>query len=257
MKLNYIAFGLLLFVFACGQQNSNNQPEASKPKTNFEKMLDAHGSLEKWNSYGTLEFDIYSSSDTVHHIIDLKSREELATTDKYKVFFGKENLWVAPDKEAYGKDEPQFYKNLWFYFFSLPFVAADQGVNQFDLESKTMGDVQYNGIKLTFGENVGDSPDDQYLLWLNAKSNQLEWINYSVTYWNEENAEKYSAIKYQEWQTVDGLTVPRLFSGHKWQGDTIGDERYRFVFDNVKFSESRPDPSLFTQPEASYTEQYQ
>ena len=226
-------------------------------KSNFENLLDAHGSLDLWNSFGTLEFDRYSDKDTVHHIINLKTREEFVEkAGSYQVGYGLEGFWIGPDSSAFSASDPKFYRNLWFYFFSLPFVTADPGANQNDIAQVKMNNQVYDGIQITFGENVGDSPEDIYRLWMDPKTKQLEWINYSVTYWDKRNAEKFNAIVFNEWQEINGLMVPKEMSGHKFQGDTIGERRYHFIFDNVKFNASAPDPALFETPEAAYFEVY-
>ncbi len=244
---------LIIVTWSCSNEKSTEKPE---PRSSFQKMQQAHGGVDTWNQYNSLEFDRISDDDTVHHMINLKTREELMSNSQYTVFFGKDHLWISPDKQAFGKEDPRFYKNLWFYFFSLPFVSGDEGVNQIDTTGRQLGNSYYHGVKLTFGDDTGDSPDDQYLLWLDSNNYQLQWINYSVTFWNKENADRYSALVYENWSESGGLLVPGLLTGYRWENDSLGKERYQYTFENIKFSTNFPDSTRFVMPEAAYAEQF-
>jgi len=79
---------------------------------------------------------------------------------------------------------------------------ADDGVSLEDLGSKEVNDRKYNVIKATFGEGVGDASEDQYILYVNPNTNKIDFINYSVTYFDKTKATKYNALKY-EWQNVN------------------------------------------------------
>ena len=99
---------------------------------------------------------------------------------------------------------------------------------------------------------MGDAPDDQYILWLEPNTGQLAIINYSVTYGKgAASSEDYNAIVFNEWQEVDGLIVPKKFTGHIWEDGKLGKERYGFEFSNVSFTTEQPDPSEFATPEGA------
>ncbi len=270
-KLLLIAF--TLFVFACeapkkAEKEAKAEMEAKKeaikkevkvPTTLFEKSVAFHGGLETWNSFGTLKFDRVSAQGTSTHTLDLKNRNELIKNPESTLTFTETGYWNNPDQvnEKGERQNPRFFRNLWFYFFGLPFVTADPGANQETMEDATLDGKTYNRVKITFGENVGDAPDDQYILWLDPTTKQLELINYSVTYGKgKEASEKYNVIVFNEWQTVNGLKVPKAFKGHAWEDNKIGDVRYEFEFSNVSFSTERPDPSFFSTPEGAYYEDY-
>ncbi|MBL6445598.1 hypothetical protein JMN32_04715 [Fulvivirga sp. 29W222] len=48
---------------------------------------------------------------------------------------------------------------------------------------------------------------------------------------------------------MNGLLVPAVMEGHKFEADSIGDLRYRAEFSKALFSEEAPDQSLFMMPE--------
>ncbi len=57
------------------------------------------------------------------------------------------------------------------------------------------------------------------------------------------------AIVFEEWQTVDGLLVPKVAPFYNWTGSDIEDEPLgRLEFSNVRFMTERPDPARFQKP---------
>ncbi|MEQ9423407.1 MAG: DUF6503 family protein [Cyclobacteriaceae bacterium] len=252
-----IVLSLILFTISCAEKkNVQEKVENERPDVyanvipELKANLEAHGGLEKWRSLGTLEYDRLTSSGGDHQVIDLKSRKDLVKNDSlYTIGFDGENVWITPDKDA--KKNARFFHNLYFYFFAFPYVVADPGTNQ-----EYLGQIEFNGktydkIKITYGENVGDSPEDQYILWCDAESKKLDFINYSVTYFDDSNPEKYNALVYDEWQEIDGLLMPKNWTHYRWENDTIGEIRGSQVFENVSVATSTPDPSLFEMPEGA------
>lgn len=252
LKLAIIA----LIVFGCGQQNqqqatdtipaSNQSPEILPQ---LKATLDQHGGLDLWNKFGTLSFE----EKGVRHTLNLRTRDEVFAKDSaYTVGYNGDQVWVLPDSSAFPR--ARFYRNLYFYFFSLPFVAADPGVNHEFLGQKTFNGVLYDMVKLSYEANVGDSPDDQYILYIESETKQLGMINYSVTYFDKNRAEQYSAVVYRGWTKVNGLVVPSGFDGYRWENDTLGEKRYEVNLSNISFKNEVPDNVLFQAPEGAYIE---
>lgn len=248
MKIvNIIPIALALIVFGCQSKEQSNEIVTLKYPELFSKALRAHGGLDTWNSYGTLKFDEISGVDTIFHLLDLKNRNErMEKAGQYRIGYTPDSIYIQPSKDSFPGKDPRFMQNLRFYFFAIPFVTADPGVNQIALESKKMNGKACNRIKITFGEEVGIAPKDQYILWFGKEDNLLKMINYSVTYYNEEKAESYNAIVYNKWEEVAGLKVPTELIGYKWENDMLGVERYRKYFSNISFSKDRPAPNVFT-----------
>lgn len=259
-KINLIVVAVFAILISCEapkKQEETQKVEEKAPATPFEKTLAFHGGLDNWNSFGTLKFDRISAGGVAEHVLDLKNRSELIKTEKSTLAFGTDGYWTDALKPEEGEKLKgvRFQRNLWFYFFGLPFVTADPGANQELLSDGTLKGEQYNRVKITFGENVGDAPDDQYILWLNKTSGKLKMINYSVTYGRGKSAsENYNAIVFTEWQEANGFTVPKKFEGYQWSADTLGDLRYQFEFANVSFEKQRPADDIFAAPEnVAYT----
>lgn len=250
---------LMVLFFACNPQTKTSEDTLIEPDVyenvipELKACLEAHGGLKKWRSFGSLEYDrATAKGGGDHSIIDLRNRKDLVKNDTaYTVGFDGTDAWITPGKDAM-RSAPRFFHNLYFYFFALPFVVADPGTNQEFIGQKTFNGLTYNKIKITYGENVGDSPEDQYILWVNAQTNQLDFINYSVTYFDKSRAEKYNALVYSDWKDIDGLKVPTILTSYRWEEDTLGDVRGSNTFSNILFSERQPDQAIFQVPEGAY-----
>jgi hypothetical protein len=226
--VNAITIVLALIVFGCQPKRQIKEEVTSKYPETFANALKAHGGLDTWNSMGRVEFDEITDKDTVNHLIDLKNRNErMEKESQYIVGYTSDSIYFHPDQSSFPGKDPRFYHNLRFYFFALPFVTADPGVNHEVLEPRTILDTECNRVKITFGNEVGFAPKDQYILWYGKKDNLLKMINFSVTYYNPEKAENYNAIVYSKWEEIAGLKVPTEMIGYKWENDSLGDERYR------------------------------
>ncbi|MTI39455.1 DUF6503 family protein [Fulvivirga lutimaris] len=228
---------------------STESPQIEYPEL-LQKALDAHGGLEKWNSYNSLQYQLSSTlgeEKTETQLIDLKSRKVLIKGDSFKLGMDGEQVWVSPNKEAFGTMSARFYHNLIFYFFSIPYVLADPGIQYKDLGTVTLDSTSYRALKVSYNEGVGDADDDFYIAHFNPETFRMEMLLYTVTYFSGEKHENYNALKY-DWQQVNGLWLPSGFTGYKYTDGVIGDVRYQSEFTNVILSEEKPDQSLFDMP---------
>lgn len=230
--------------------NNSQSAENQYPEL-LQKALEAHGGIDKWNSYSSLQFDLHStlgSEKSETHLIDLKSRKVLIQSDSFRLGMDGSQVWVSPNKEAFGTMSARFYHNLIFYFFSIPYVLADPGIQYEDLGTLTLDSTNYRALKVSFNEGVGDADDDFYIAHFNPETYKMEWLLYTVTYFSGEKHENYNALKY-EWHEVNGLWLPSGLTGYKYENGVIGDIRYQSSFNDVKLSEETPNQKVFEMPE--------
>jgi len=258
-----ILFIALSFMIGCGnnKEDSSKQKSKEEPSVDYSKYpeplskaLQAHGGLDTWKDYKSLDFDKITEEGREHHLIDLEKRKVLIITEDYQLGFNGEKIWVNPDKESFPGSSPRFYHNLWFYFYAFPFIVTDLGANQKSIGTETFNGEKYEKVLVTYNNGVGDSPEDQYILYINKENNQLDFINYSVTYFDESKATDYNVLVYDEWKKVGNLILPVALTGYKWENDTIGDERYKMTFDNIRLRTVKPDQDLFEIPDQAYVE---
>ena len=216
----------------------------------FNQVLQAHGGQQNWYKLGAMQYQVTRDGNTEIHIIDLKNRKSLIKANTYSIGQNGEQVWVSPEKAAFPGKSARFYHNLYFYFYAIPFVLADPGGNYEKLQNLVLAGKSYEVIQVTFGEGVGDSPDDQYRLLINPDTNRLEWLLYTVTYFGGKPGEqKFNALKYSNYQKHQGLLFPKQLIGYTYEKDKLGEERYRATFENLQLKEGQPDQRQFEMPE--------
>jgi len=141
-----------------------------------------------------------------------------------------------------------------FYFFGMPFVFADRGAKQESLGKKTFQGKEYEAVKITFAGGTGDTPEDYYVAYIDPATAHLKMVYYVVTYPALRKGRPLAelephAIVFDEWQTVDGLLVPKSAPFYHWTGSEIeGKPLGTLLFRAVHFLEEAPAASKFEKP---------
>jgi len=214
----------------------------------FKKGIEAHGGWEAWKEMKTLEFSIIKNAQKEKHTIDLISRKARIEHPNWTIGFDGSEVWITPDKEAFGKRSPRFYHNLYFYFFAMPFVLADPGIEYEVMEPDSLNGQLYNPVKISFKEGVGDAPEDIYIAYFDQTSHIMSALLYTVTYYSGEASQRYNALIYDNWIDVNGLKLPASFKGYTYENGDINDIRYDLGFEGISLSEQLSDPSIFEMP---------
>lgn len=265
MKIYIYAILLLTSLWSCNTSTEKAKTSETPAKQDpvldmsaypelFQKALEAHGGLQTWKSFGGLKFDLETTLGETKketHQVDLWTRKVRIEGENFVLGMDGENVWVSPSKEAFGQMSARFYHNLIFYFFAIPPVLADPGINYEDLGERTVGDKTYRALKVSFGQGVGDASEDLYIAHFDPETYEMELLLYTVTYFSGEKHENYNALIYDNWQTVNGLRVPASMKGYKYEEGEIKEERYNAVFTNVAFTKAQPASTLFDKPENS------
>ncbi len=216
------------------------------------QALEAHGGLATWQQFGTMEYRMKSTLGTPRdekHLIDLRTRQVRIEAPGYQIGRDAEQqVWVSPNKAAFGEMSPRFYHNLFFYFFSIPFVLADEGIVYEDLGTRTVAGKEYQALKVSYETGRGDSSKDEYIAHFNPQTHRLELLLYTVTFFEPGKQATFNSLLYTDWQQADGLVLPRKMEGHKFENDKIGDLRYQAEFSNVHLTRAQPAASLFAMP---------
>ncbi|WP_179352605.1 DUF6503 family protein [Winogradskyella vidalii] len=215
------------------------------------KVFDAHGGIDAWNKMHTLSFTITKPTGKEKTTKDLKTRAELIETPTYSQGFDGETLWInEKDGNAY-KGKPQFYKGLMFYFYGMPFVFGDNGISYEETESLVFEGKTYPGILISYEAGVGESSDDQYKIFYDAETGQMEWLAYTVTFGKPEGSPDFHFIRYNNWQTVNGLVIPKSIDWYNYENNLPTEKRNTVEFTDVVLSEEALDMSMFSRPESA------
>jgi hypothetical protein len=259
---------LLLFIVAfasCKQasekENTTPMPaeEVEAPKQVMEKsypeqiskVFEAHGGLETWNAMHTLAFTMEKPNGAELTTTDLKSRKAHIDMPNHVLGFDGKAVWLqAKDTTAY-KGKPKLYYNLMFYFYAMPFVLSDDGITYTDVAPLVYEGVEYPGIQISYGAGVGESPEDEYILYYNPETYQMAWLAYTMTYFTKEKSKKFNYIKYANWQDVNGVKLPKSIQWFNVVEGKPVDMRNEVVFSDVSLSKAKQEASFYETPESA------
>lgn len=257
-----VVFALFMVSIACKEkvkpeEKRQQMEEVAKPKEypeELQKVFDAHGGLAAWDNKGTLVFDLPKPDAQETHTIDLISRKDKITTANFTIGYDGKGVWLLDRDESY-KGDPVFYHNLMFYFYAMPFVLADDGINYTNTENLDYEGVSYPGIHITYDNGVGASSKDEYYLHYHPETFQMQWLGYTVTYRSGEASDNVKWIRYNDWKDISGVILPKSITWHDYEGRTIKEEKSTITFENISLSDEKKEAGFFDRPDAaSYLE---
>ena len=225
-----------------------NYSEIKYPQ-DLQKVFDAHGTYGAWKEYKTLSYEIRNGESNEIHVLDLKKRMDLITMGDIQMGFDGDKVWLADPQNIYQGD-PVFYHNLMFYFYAMPFVLGDEGINYGETEDLIVDGKTYPGIRITYDSGVGTSPKDEYYLHYDPETFQMAWLGYTVTYRTGEDSDTIKWIRYDDWQKVGDLVLPKSISWVAYEGREIGDKRNTVYFENIEVSKESKPKGFYKKPEA-------
>ncbi len=212
-----------------------NYPEA------LAKVFDAHGGLAQWNNYKTLSYSMPKTNGEELQTIDLQSRKDKIMIGTVEMGFDGKNVWLLDSENSY-KGDPVFYHNLMFYFYAMPFVLADKGINYSEAPNLVFENISYPGIKISYNDGVGVSSKDEYYLYYDPETYQMAWLGYTVTYRSGEKSDKLSWIRYNDWVKVEDILLPKSMTWHVYEDGSIKEAKNTVTFENIKLSkQAEPD----------------
>lgn len=220
MKKLLLLFVLATLSFACKTEAKKEivkekpteevKKEVKVPEA-LAKVLKKHGGIEAWQQAKTLSYKLKEEE----HVVDLHSRKTLITSKDYSLGYDGKETWLSQKDSTAFKGNPKFYYNLYFYFYAMPFVLADDGIVYSEVTPFVHDGISYPGVKIGYNANVGTSPDDNYIVYYNAETYQMEWLGYTVTYFSKKPSEKVSMIRYNNWEDVNGFLLPKEITWYK------------------------------------------
>ena len=221
--------------------------EADHDGSNFAASIEAAHGGEAWNAKQAITADIVvnfggnrmlAGSMTTDTPV---ARTRFELEDGTRLVFDGEMAWTSPADSTF--QGTRFHVLTWPYFLAAPMKLDDPGAHLESLGKKPWRDgQQLEAARLTFGEGVGDSPDDWYIVYRDAE-NRLAGMAYIVTFGkSKDEAEKEPhAITYHDFQEIDGVAVATTWKFWNWseakgiEGDSIGD----VSLSNIRFTKAK------------------
>lgn len=261
MKKIAFIFLLSVLISACKNETkpeSTVVDEVSKedittsiyPET-ITKVFEAHGGIDQWNKMQTLSFTMENPDGKEVITTHLKTRAECIDTPTYTLGYDGQNLWVNEKDGKEYNGRPWFYKGLMMYFYAMPFIVGDDGIIYEDTEPLVFDGKMYPGILISYEAGIGVSPDDQYIIYYDDETGQMEWLAYTVTFGKDEKSKDFHFIRYNNWQTVNGLVVPKSVDWYKYENNQPTEKRNTVEFKDIILSEDAPNSSMFKMPEGA------
>lgn len=212
------------------------------------KVFDAHGGLEQWKKQRTLSYVLAKPELPETHTVDLWSRKDRIDTDQFTMGFDGEKAWLLDTDETY-KGDAGFYHNLMFYFYAMPFVLADDGIMYSATEDLAYEGKKYPGIQIAYESGVGASSKDEYYIHYDSDTHQMAWLGYTVTYRSGESSDNVRWIRYDDWQEVNGVLLPKSITWHNYEGRKIMEPASTIVFEGVGLNENSKPEAFYDKPE--------
>jgi len=250
MKITQFALALLLILsFSCSPKETSPDPRLNQPEE-FKKLLDAHGDWKQWVEAKSFTFNLVHETNLAweNHYIDLVGRKVRIDADSWQIGNDGEKVWISPNRQAFQGQSVRFYHNLYFYFYSIPYIFTDPGVNVQKTDPKMLNGISYEAFEVTFEPGTGDSSNDKYFMLVDPESGRVAWVLYYVTFFDKENR-KFNALKYDDYRDADGLVFPRVMTGYELENDSTKNIRYQVSFTGPLLVNKEMDDELFQMPE--------
>ncbi|MCL6265366.1 DUF6503 family protein [Flagellimonas myxillae] len=249
---------LILIIASCKPESKKEESKTIEPTVetrqvrNYPKLLadifTAHGGLDAWKSQRTLTFELPMEDAKEKHTIDLRSRKDRVDTEQISMGSDGKAVWLM-DTEGQYKGDAVFYHNLMFYFYAMPFVLADDGIVYHETENLVYAEKSYPGIRIAYETGVGTSPKDEYFIHVDPETGKMAWLGYTVTYRTGESSDNVKWIRYDNWQTVEDLVLPKSITWYNYEGPKILDARSTVNFENVALSKDAKSGEFYAKPE--------
>lgn len=196
-----------------------------------------------------MSYEIVKEGGNEKQSIDLLSRREVIEGSNFSSGFTGTEYWVKADTSYKGR--PKFYTNLMFYFYAMPFVLADEGITYSETAPLEYKGESYPGLRISYGDGVGISPEDEYFLHYNAETHEMAWLGYTVTFFSGKKGDKRSYIRYDDWKDFNGLKLPNTATWFKVEDGKLIEPRNTRIFENVMVSETAFDDAKFAIPQGA------
>ncbi len=248
-----------VLVSANPQARAGDGPPASAtPSKALNDALATHGGLDTWRSYQRMDYATRgfplgaNAPFDFTQTTDLHNRRHLTRGQGFTAGKNEHNAWAHPNNEALGIP-PAFFEEGNFYFIAMPFVFADPGVVARELEPTTFHGTPYHRVAISYHTDIGDTPEDDYILYIDQNTNRLRMIDFVPTsaLVNGDTPKEQlprKALVFDDWQTAGGLLIPGKATFYGWADGELQGDGNTYTIRDVTFSKQAPDASMFQRP---------
>ena len=252
-------------IFALALVAASALTTAQTAKELVTKAVEATGGKQNFYNLGTVAYDLEYRTPPGEGAITLVAHETYAfngelshasyTTHSLTGANGKvvegyngKEAWVTFDGKISADEKAngvaRFLRKTNYYWFAMFFKLLDEGVNYEKLTDQKVNDKDYNRVKITFGDKVGDA-QDTYVLYINKETKMIDQFLFTVVAFGltEPNLMSF------DYETIEGIKIPskRKYVAADWEGKPK-DTNYTITnWTNIKFGVA-VDKSIFEKP---------
>jgi hypothetical protein len=227
---------------------------AVSPAVAFAENIQETHSKESWDSEKVVSFRIHLKMGGEERLnaqiytTTNSTRVRVDKNDGTSLIYDGSQVYQSPASAA--PEGARFDMFTWQYFFAFPFKLRDEGTNWELLEAETSSGIAFNRAKLTFDNNIGDAPDDWYVVYQEPRSGMLYAAAYIVTLNKEKQVaeEEPHAIVYHNYQLFNGIPLATRWTFHNWSPEKgIEDQIGEAEISDIKFV--TPGKDIFQAPD--------
>lgn len=223
------------------------QLAASPFPSELQQVFEKHGGIDRWKAMQTMSYEIEKETGNEKQFISLWDRREKIEASNFSMGYDGSIYWLTAGEDY--KGNPKFYKGLMFYFYAMPFVLADEGIVYAETEPITYEGKSYPGIRISYGAEVGLSPEDEYFIHYDPETFQMAWLGYTVTYSSQVKSDNINWIRYDDWGNHNGLYLPHSLTWFKVdEAGKLLEPRKTRKFVQIQVSEEAFAPGLLDKP---------
>ncbi len=259
-KLNTLvlasAIQAAVFTSFSGSAQAEEVDHADAPRAQaLTDALKAHGGIDTWRAYARMD---YATTDfplganapfDFTQTTDLHNRRHLTHGENFTSGKNEDGAWALPNTQALGLP-PAFFESGNFYFIAMPFVFADPGVITRDIEDAEFQGRTYDRVVVSYPQHIGDTPEDDYILYIDQGSRRLKMIDFVPTS-AEVNGDTplneipRKALVFDTWEHYDGLLIPSKATFYGWADGQLQGDGNSYTIHDVRFSRKAPRPDIF------------
>ncbi len=241
---------IALILWSCGNQSTNSTNGYIESEIEFVKNASiAHNTAEFYQKEA-VSFDLhldFGGKPRIYGKLTLltnSSKGIIEMEDGNSIIYNNGKVFHSPGLAK--PEKARFDAYTWSYFFLFPYKMGDQGTVWNDFATKEMNGKTYNVNKLTFESNIGDAPDDWYVVYTDKQTNLVETAAYIVTFSKSQTEAEQNphAIKYTNYTEIENIPIATEWTFYDWSEEIglSGNVGYG-TLSNIKFI--TPDSSLF------------
>lgn len=183
-------------------------------------------STEKYIFDGELSYGIYEQ----HERIFQQYKGTIEQSYDGSEYWFKHEGKIIDDKKALKR--VTFNRPTNFYWFAMMQKLTDPGLNYEYIGEKSIGDANYDIVKVTFNTE-DEKPKDIYQLYINKETQLVDQFLFTVA----EFGRMEPNLMQVEYEKVDGFLIPtkRRYQNSNWDAEVTNQGWKKVTWSNIKF----------------------